>query len=71
MPTLDNGVKVANTVALLQPQLASILQLVQAGFIGVNLIRAFYKTQGHDDETLDAIVKSCDEHIARWNSTTF
>ena len=71
MPTLDNVVKVANTVALLQPQLASILQLVQAGFIGVNLIRAFYKSQGHDDETLDAIVKSCDEHIARWNSTTF
>ena len=71
MPTLDNVVKVANTVALLQPQLASILQLVQAGYIGVNLIRAFYKTQGHDDETLDAIVKSCDEHIARWNSTTF
>ena len=71
MPTLDTVVKVANTVALLQPQLAVILQLVQAGFIGVQTIRAFYKSQGHDDETLDAIVKSCDAHIARWQTTTF
>jgi len=71
MATIDNVVKIASTVAALQPQLAIIMQLVQAGFIGVQTIRAFYSSQGHDDETLDAIVAECNKHIARWNDTTF
>ena len=71
MGTLDNIGKVATTVAAIQPQLAIIMQLVQAGFIGVQTIRAFYASQGHDNETLDAIVAECNKRIARWNDTTF
>ena len=71
MGTLDNLSKVAQTVATLQPQIAVFMQLVQAGFIGVQTVRAFYASKGHDNETLDAIVVECNAHVKRWQDTTF
>lgn len=74
MPLADNVSKVAQiaaTVAGLQPELAIIMKLVQGGFIGVQMVRAFYASKGHDPETLDAIVAECDKHIARWEGAKF
>jgi hypothetical protein len=71
MGTLDNAAKIATTLASLQPQVAVVMQLVQAGIIGYTSVRAFFKTQGHDDETLDAIIADMQARIGRWNDTTF
>ena len=52
-------------------QIAVVMQLVQAGIIGYTSVRAFFKTQGHDDETLDAIIADMQARIGRWDTTTF
>lgn len=64
-------VKIAATVAALQPQLAVLMQAVQYGIIGVQAVRLFFQKSGQDDATCDAIVAECDRQIAKWQNAKF
>ena len=62
---------VAETVASLQPQIEVLLKLVRAGFVGYGMVRAFLQSEGHDNETLDAIIAEMQAEQTRWETAKF
>lgn len=68
---LNKAVAIAETVSALSPQIALLAQVVKAGYMGVQAVRGFYATQGHDNETLDAIIADMDRRIKRWEDADF
>lgn len=71
MGALDNAAKMAATLAGLQPQIGIVLELVKAGVVGYASVRAAFKAQGHDDETLDAIIADMQRRVERWQTAQF
>ena len=73
MPSIEQVAKIAATVASLEPDIAVIVKLVQAGFIGYQTVRAFFKSQDStlDNQTLDAIVSDMERRVSRWESAKF
>jgi hypothetical protein len=71
MSAIDKAAKIATTVAGLQPQIGIVLELVKAGVVGYASIRTAFATQGHDDETLDAIIADMQRRVQRWQDAHF
>lgn len=65
------AMQITTTVAALQPQIAVLMQAVRFGIIGVEAVRLFFKSSGHDDEICDRIVADAKADVARWQNTTF
>lgn len=49
----------------IQNEIATGLMLVQIGLATAEQIKAYFSTQGHDDETLAAIHAEVDRRLAR------
>ncbi len=61
---------IAGTIAGLSPQIETAVMLVGMGIRTVQEVRAFFQTQGHDDETLDAIIADMQRRKQRWADWT-